>query len=520
MAAKLSQNIRSFASSSFVNSLRSKKPDAWAPGMSVTAGKLVYYSNAKYAATTSGTTGNLPPTHTSGIQSDGGVDWVFVEPMPINNSFQGNLYLFIGKNTEWPDENNPPNPSTTDAQDYVTLNDIVSLKKITLNDIKLGVVRYNWESGTVYSQYDSSKDPFDPNAYTQPFYVITDEYNIYKCLNNNNNSPSTSKPTGTSTSVINLADGYAWKYMGSVSGQDAAGFLTSDFIPVEYKTYNDGSEQWNVQQAAKFKSISTFKILTQTGVFTTPVVSVIGVGTEASAFAVKDPITNTIRQVLITDPGHDYEPETYAIVYESGTPGSGAVVNVSSINSSGAITGVTIANPGSGYTNGAIALITGDGTGATASVTVSSGGSIQAVNITNGGSGYTSAKVWIIPGTVGAVAKAIMAPINGHGSNIVSELGASSAIISAVLNSNNPYFPVGPTSDFRQIGIITDVKDSVGDYASALYYIGPAHDEFPNVNSSLNKITPNSGYILYLSNIRSVTRSTGQEEHIKVAIVF
>jgi hypothetical protein len=519
MPAKFSQNIRSFTSNSFLNSLRSKKPDAWASGMTVTAGKVVYYDKAKYAATTSGITGGNPPTHLSGIQSDGGVNWVFVEAMPFNNSFQGNLYLFTGKKTAWQDENNPPIPVTTDAQDYTTLNDIIGLKGISSDNIKLGVARNNWTSGAVYSQYDSNKDPFDPTAYTNPFFVVTDELNIYKCLNNNNNSPSTSKPTGTSTSIINLSDGYSWKYMGSVSSQDAANFLTSDFIPIEYKSYDDGSEQWNVQQTAKVKSISTFKILLQTGTFSSPVVTVVGAGSNANAFATKTP-TNTINQVLLTDPGSGYDSETYAVVEESGSSGSGAIVTVSAIDpTTGAIQTFTVNNPGSGYTNGAIALITGDGTGATATATVAADGSIQSVNITNGGTGYTTAKVWIIPGSAGAVAKAVLAPMNGHGSNITCELGASTAIISATLESDSPYFPNGASNAFRQIGIITDIEDSSG-FAYSPYYIGPAHPDFTNNSSTLNKIVAGKGYIIYLSNIMSVTRTDGQEEHIKVAIVF
>ena len=519
MPAKFSQHIRSFTCSSFVNSLRVKKPDVWAPGVTTAIGKVVYYSNAKYVAASSGITGDLPPTHTSGVQSDGGVNWVFVEPMPLNDSFKGNLYMFIGKKTEWADENAPPNPVTTDAQDYISLADIVSLKRITSSDIKLGVARHEWTSGSYYSQYDSEKDPFDPQAYDHPFFVITDEYNIYKCLNNNNGAASTSKPTGTSTSILNLADGYSWKYMGTVSSQDAAGFLTSDFVPVEFKTYDDGSNQWDVQQAAQRKSISTFKILSQTGAFNSPVVSIIGAGSNATAFATKT-LSNGIRQVLLTNPGTGYDSETYAIVRESGAAGSGAVVNVSAIDpDTKAILSFSIADGGSGYTDGAIAIITGDGSGATASVVIGADGSVQQVNVTNGGTGYTTAKVWIIPGTKGAVAKAVLAPINGHGSNIVSELGASTAIISAVFSSTNPHFPVGPTSDFRQIGIITDVKDSTG-YAYAPHYIGPAHEQFSNSSSTLNKIVAGSGYILYLSNIKSVTRSEGQEEHIKVAVVF
>lgn len=519
MPAKFSQNIRSFIGSSFVNSIHLKRPDPWRPSVPVTSGTVISYGNSKYVAITSGTTGSLPPTHTNGIQSDGGVDWVFVESIPLNESYKGNLYLFIGKTSEWTDENNPPNPDTSDINDYVTLKDIIALKKITDNDLTIGIRRHDWVSGQIYSQYDSEKDPFDQNSYENPFYVVTDDLNIYKCLNNNNNSPSLSKPTGTSSRIINLADGYSWKYMGSIRTGQASRFLTSDFVPVEYKTYDDGSDQWIVQQNAKPKSISTFKILRQTGLFNSPVVTIIGKGTGASAFATKTP-TNAIRQVLISDPGTGYDSETYAIVKESGVSGSGAIVNVESIDPvTGKIQSLSIANGGSEYTE-AIAIITGDGEGAVASVTVGPDGSIQSVDIVNGGKNYTTAKVWIIPGNSGAVAKAVLAPINGHGSNIVSELGASTVIVSiSISNNEKDYFPIGVENSFRQVGIITDVKDSSG-YANSLNYIGPAHREYNNRSSALNKINEDSGYILYLSNIKSVTRSDGQEEHFKVAIVF
>jgi hypothetical protein len=39
------------------------------------------------------------------------------------------------------------------------------------------------------------------------FYVMTDDYNVYKCLDNSNNSVSTEKPLGTSVAPIYTADG-------------------------------------------------------------------------------------------------------------------------------------------------------------------------------------------------------------------------------------------------------------------------------------------------------------------------
>jgi hypothetical protein len=64
------------------------------------------------------------------------------------------------------------------------------------------------------------------------FYVVTDEYNVYKCLDNNNNSPSVNKPIGTQILPIQLADGYVWKFMYSVPIALRQKFLTEDQMPV------------------------------------------------------------------------------------------------------------------------------------------------------------------------------------------------------------------------------------------------------------------------------------------------
>jgi hypothetical protein len=64
------------------------------------------------------------------------------------------------------------------------------------------------------------------------FYVMTDEYNVYKCLDNNNGARSTTKPIGTQILPIKLSDGYVWKYMYNVPIALRTKFLTSDQMPV------------------------------------------------------------------------------------------------------------------------------------------------------------------------------------------------------------------------------------------------------------------------------------------------
>jgi hypothetical protein len=64
------------------------------------------------------------------------------------------------------------------------------------------------------------------------FYVMTDEFNVYKCLDNNNGAFSINKPIGTQVAPITLADGYVWKYMYNVPIALRTKFLTADQIPV------------------------------------------------------------------------------------------------------------------------------------------------------------------------------------------------------------------------------------------------------------------------------------------------
>ena len=64
------------------------------------------------------------------------------------------------------------------------------------------------------------------------FYVLTDDFNVYKCIDNNNNSASTSKPSGTQTSPILMPDGYIWKYMYNIPIGLRNKFLTTEHMPV------------------------------------------------------------------------------------------------------------------------------------------------------------------------------------------------------------------------------------------------------------------------------------------------
>lgn len=286
------------------------------------------------------------------------------------------IYFYIGGSVPYDNETSPPSPgSTTTSTEYAPWADMVALKRIYGSDTSHVTKRYNWVSNTVYSEFNDATT----NIESDVFYVLTDEYNVYKCLFNNteagnisNTTPSTTKPTGRSTSNFVGADGYVWKYMYSITTSDALKFLTASFMPVKYLTADDGSDQWTVQSTA--------------------------------------------------------------------TPGAIDVIKVNSV--------------GANYLSAPNVVIVGDGSGATANVTMSAN-TVVAVNIVNRGSGYTRAAVSIVGGTptANATATAIIGPIGGHGSNPLHELGGHFLLMNTRLDGNEGGL-FNTSNEFRKIGVM------------------------------------------------------------------
>ena len=212
------------------------------------------------------------------------------------------MYLFVGKNTAFPNDNVPPTPINSTANiEYTPWRDMYGVKRIQSADVTHAVPRYDWTSGTVYTAYDDT----DVNILTANFYVLTEDYNVYKCLFNNGGTASTTKPTGTSTSRFTTADGYVWKFMYTVSTAKALKFLTSDYMPVQTLASDDGTTQWSVQSAAVDGSIEIVKVVSGgSGYGVAPSVTITGDGTGATANATIS--GGAITQVTITNAGSGY----------------------------------------------------------------------------------------------------------------------------------------------------------------------------------------------------------------------
>jgi len=63
-------------------------------------------------------------------------------------------YYYLGKTVTWTDELTPPYPTDSQAYEFASRNDIITMKEIKPTDIAFVIPRYNWTSGTIYDQYD------------------------------------------------------------------------------------------------------------------------------------------------------------------------------------------------------------------------------------------------------------------------------------------------------------------------------------------------------------------------------
>ena len=106
----------------------------------------------------------------------------------FSESEYANVYFTFGRTLPWENEALPPQADTSESSFYEIWSNMIGAKRITGNDARHCIPRFNWAANTVYTAYDNLIDSKDlKNANTQ-FYVITDEYRVYKRLSKNENN--------------------------------------------------------------------------------------------------------------------------------------------------------------------------------------------------------------------------------------------------------------------------------------------------------------------------------------------
>jgi len=222
-------------------------------------------------------------------------------------------YAFISGTTSWDEETEPPIPVDSAKEENFALKTILGVKRVLNTDVISILPRTNWLENTIYDQYDNeidlinTRNPITDNFWK--FYVITEDFNVYKCLSNNYDSPSLNRPTGQNPTPFQTPDGYVWKYMYTVQASDAFKFLTVNWMPCYSLTFDDGSAQWNSQKLAVSGTIDNI-ILTNKGTGYTsanpPEVVITGDGEGASATAIVNAFTGEVDNIVMNNFGNGY----------------------------------------------------------------------------------------------------------------------------------------------------------------------------------------------------------------------
>ena len=242
----------------------------------------------------------------------------------VSESSSSNVYLTFGKSSSWPSESSPLQANTSVTSYNDVWKNMIGAKRIVGNNIRHAIPRINWTPGTVYAAYDDRLDSLDLFAASNNFYVITNEFHVFKCLDNNNGSTSTVMPNILITTThFQTSDGYIWKYMYSLTAEEKLRFVTSKFIPIRTIESSDNSQQWNVQENAIDGGLHVIKVTNSGSNYTANdvVVSIKGDGHYANAFAVLNTASNTVSSIIIDNLGYGY---TYADISLTSSRGSGA----------------------------------------------------------------------------------------------------------------------------------------------------------------------------------------------------
>jgi|TARA_B110000908_G_scaffold25011_1_gene28802 hypothetical protein len=319
------------------------------------------------------------------------------------------VYVGIGKPDVWSNTLSDTTDTTptvpVDALDTLgeAHQNLIGLKLIGVNDISHIVPRHTWTAAVQYVAWDSD----DAAIYDKKFYVVTSEFKVYKCIVAGT-SGSTIQPTQTLTDPTAESDGFTWKYMYTVSVADAEKFLTTSYLPV--------------------KTVSN--IDADTGVL-------------------------YLNDAAAADDLSEADYAQYLNQKASKELGTAAGIERVEVTAGGT------------YSATPDVIISGDGTGATATATMSGTGSNQTVAsiaITAKGTNYTVADITFSSGD--AAARAVLAPHTGHGVQPVKELGAFFVALNTQIGgTDNVDLTVG--NDFRQVTLIRNPQNGASPFAVA-----------------------------------------------------
>ena len=371
-------------------------------------------------------------------------------------------YVFAAKHTPFTEGDSggsdqvlpvPQDSVLTATQAY---NDMIFGRRINKDNVVAMIKRYEWRENTVYDMYKDTES----ELYNKQFYVVVDdinELNVYKCLYNNNNAPSTQRPSIKDIAPFESPqDGYTWKYMYTVDQFNQRLFATADFVPVvpnanvisaavdgaiEVVAVQEGGSGYNNYTDGRFPDAGSIAINNNFQEF--------GLANNASD---DDGFYNDcIIKMVDGDAANEYRLITNYVIRN----GRKVITLDSEFNNTpGLNSGYEI------FPSVFIYDVYGDVTAnsvARAIISSTTGNSISRVEVLSPGAGYRGASatiktIAINNPTGNAVIVPIMSPPGGHGSNVENELFGHYVGISASFSGGRA--PLTVANDYRTIGLL------------------------------------------------------------------
>lgn len=389
----------------------------WTANTVFIAGDFLSYQGRYYAVTVGGTSNTVAPTHTSGSVANGSTTLKYI----AHNDASG---------------------SGATASCTVLDGEIIDIQLLTRGvgylDIPsvtiIGGGGQDGDAEAVVTIGNTGAQKIEDAV----FYVITDENNVYKCLDNNLGALSTSKPIGTAVDPYVATDGYMWKFMYAIPLALRNKFLTEEYMPVVTALRNQFYSNGN---------LNTIRIDAAGSGYTTGAITVTGDGySEANpiyltGYVIGDGGADYTSPTVSIEPPFDgvatWSSETLAIVNQklayndniyrvavsgiTNTTGPshrfgivqngdaaleyvGTTATATAEETAGEITNIIlnqmirdiqVENNGAGYTVAPSVSFTGDGTDASATAVLQNGSVIKIV-INDPGTGYTTEPTVVI----------------------------------------------------------------------------------------------------------------------------
>lgn len=415
-----------------------------------------------------------------------------------------NIYLTIGKVKPWDDDDNPLQANSSVSTFNDVWQNMIAAKLITGGDVRHAIRRIDWQP-VIFNAYDHctcSIMLFDDST---RFYTLTSDWNVYKCLSNNNGNNSIIMPTQTVTDTyVEEQDGYIWKYMYTLNAEERIRFMTGDYIPVRTLTVDNNTLQWQVQDSAVAGAIDIIRITNGGTNYTNAnsiTVTVTGDGAGATARARVDATTNTISAIVMINRGSKY---TYADVQiqDSGT-GTGANAEVI-IGPPGGHGSDPVRELGGSY------LILNPRFKSTENGKVSVGNEFRQIAIIQdpvvATTGDTAANT-----VYSQVLRLTMSP--GSVNYIKDEFVYQGASLSTATFK-------GIVVDWNSANNILELSNIYGDVTSSVV-LGANSAAARFVQSITERdLRPYSGNLLYVDNVSPISRSNDQTEDFKIVLKF